>query len=293
MEPMDTRPKPFLKWAGGKARSAVTLAQLAPPFDGTYREPFMGSAAVFFAMQPARAVLSDANVDLVMCFQEVKRDPEAVMAALDKMVNTRDEFARIRGQGPQDLSAVERAARVIYLNKTSFRGLWRVNRGGQFNTPYGEYSRPYYNRETVLGASRALAGATIECADFESALDAATKGDFVYLDPPYVPETKWGDFRRYTAGQFDDTDHERLSRLMWAATERGVCVMLTNSDMPPVRRIYDGFEMAKMATRRDIHLMSSMRDSTDLVITNYVSETSRPATPADKRRSAKLIDVAG
>lgn len=262
--------RPFLKWAGGKARTADVLAAMAPAYSGTYREPFMGSAAVFFALEPARAVLSDANEELIVCFEQVQQDPEAVMVALDVMVNTREAYARVRSQDPRQLDAISRAARVIYLNKTSFRGLWRVNRRGEFNTPYGEYARPYYNRATILAASAALRRADIRLLDFGDAIAAAAPGDFVYLDPPYVPETRWGDFRRYTPGQFDDRDHVRLAERMWEATRRGVFVMMTNSDMPPVREIYDGFAFSSIATRRDIHLTSALRNSTDLVIRNYL-----------------------
>lgn len=278
---MGTRPRPFLKWAGGKARSADELARLAPDFSGKYFEPFMGSAAVFFALGPRRALLSDANDELVVCFQEVKRNPHDVMTVLDSMVNSRDEFARIRRQDPARLDPVLRAARVIYLNKTSFRGLWRVNRRGEFNTPYGEYRRPYYNPETLLVASEALQSADIARLDFGDAIAAAASGDFIYLDPPYVPETRWGDFRRYTAGQFDDRDHVRLARLMREATSRGVFLMLTNSDMPQVREIYSGFVFSSIPTRRDIHLTSSLRSSTDLVIRNFESgnDTSRDLQP--------------
>lgn len=260
----------FLKWAGGKARTADVLAALAPEYSGTYREPFLGSAAVYFALRPRAAVLSDANQDLIVCFQQVQRDPEAVMAALDAMVNTREEFARVRSQDPELLDAVSRAARVVYLNKTSFRGLWRVNRRGEFNTPYGEYQRPYYNRATILAASAALGQADIRVLDFGDAISAAAPGDFIYLDPPYVPETRWGDFRRYTPGQFDDRDHVRLAEHMWEATRRGIFVMMTNSDVPPVREIYEGFAFSSIATRRDIHLTPALRDSTDLVIRNYL-----------------------
>lgn len=279
---MESRARPFLKWAGGKARTAETLVTLAPESFETYREPFMGSAAVFFSLRPTKAVLSDANEDLVICFQEVQRDPDAVMDALNIMVNSREEFARIRRQDPSQLTRVSRAARVIYLNKTSFRGLWRVNRRGEFNTPYGEYSRPYYNRETLMSASRALEAAEVRHLDFEEALLAAVSGDFVYLDPPYVPETRWGDFRRYTAGQFDDRDHRRLATLMWDAARRGVLVMMTNSDTPSVRTIYEGFTIASIPSRRDIHLKSAMRESTDLVIRNYGLTSTATASPSTR-----------
>lgn len=230
----------------------------------------MGSAALFFELSPARAVLSDANEELVVCFQEVARDPHAVMDLLDEMPNTREYFHQVRKQDPANLSLVERAARVIYLNKTSFRGLWRVNRQGEYNVPYGEYNRPYYNRDTLLRASKALAVAEIEHADFGRAFQRAQAGDWIYADPPYVPETEWGDFKRYTPDQFHDEDHERLASLMREATARGIYVTVTNSDMPPVRKIFDGFAMGPLATRRDIHLDSTKRKSKDLVITNFV-----------------------
>lgn len=216
------------------------------------------------------AVLSDANEELVICFEEVRRDPHALMELLDAMPNTREFYHQVRKQDPAKLTLSERAARVIYLNKTSFRGLWRVNRQGEYNVPYGEYSRPYYNREALLRASKVLAVADVEHTDFADAFRRAREGDWIYADPPYVPETEWGDFKRYTPDQFHDEDHERLAELMREATERGVYVMVTNSDMPPVRRIFASFAIGPLATRRDIHLDSTKRKSKDLVITNYV-----------------------
>jgi len=259
----------FLKWAGGKTRYAATIAALAPPFDGTYWEPFMGSAAVFFEVSPERAVLSDANEELVICFQEVARDPNAVMALLDRMTNTREYFEIVRRRDPRTLTTAERAARVIYLNKTGFRGLWRVNKRGQFNVPYGAYDRPYYNQQRLLGASTALRSATVRHADYTDALAEAQPGDWVYLDPPYVPLGGYSDFKRYTAGQFHENDHLRLADAMRSASDRGVYVMLTNADTPEVRAMYDGFGMAHLPTRRDINLKASARASADLIVTNY------------------------
>ncbi len=229
----------------------------------------MGSGAVFFELAPDQAVLSDANEELVVCFREVAADPHAVMALLDDIPNTREDYLMVRGQDPRDLSDLERAARVIYLNKTGFRGLWRVNRSGGFNVPYGEYQRPYYNRDTLLRASKALGVADIKRADYADSLTEAQPGDWVYLDPPYVSDRVWGDFKRYTADQFPDDEHERLAELMREADARGVHLMLTNSDTPIVRKVFKGFKRRRLATRRDIHLKSAERDSTDLVITNY------------------------
>lgn len=262
--------KSFLKWAGGKTRYATTLVSLAPPYTGCYREPFLGSGAVFFELRPAAAVLSDANPELIACFSAVADDPHGVMKRLDGMPNNREYFETVRRQDPANLSVMERAARVIYLNKTSFRGLWRVNRRGEFNTPYGAYDRPYYNRENMLRAAKALTAAELLNCDFEEALNRAEPGDWVYLDPPYVPLGGWADFKRYTPGQFGEADHERLSGAMTRASARGVFVTMTNSDTPFVRDLFGKeFSMHLLATRRDINLQSAKRGSWDLVMTNY------------------------
>jgi DNA adenine methylase len=259
----------FIKWAGGKTRYATQLVAAAPPFTGRYWEPFMGSAAVFFELRPAKAVLSDANPELVACFQAVAAEPEAVMARLDAMVNTPEQFDLVRRQDPTGLDTIERAARVIYLNKTAFRGLWRVNRRGGFNAPYGAYDRPYYRRETLLEASQALAGADVRLCDFADALGEAAAGDWVFLDPPYLPEGGFADFKRYTSGQFRNADHERLAAEMHEASRRGVLLTMTNSDTDATRHIYAGFRWTRMATRRDINLRAAARASFDLVLTNY------------------------
>lgn len=267
---LKTGEKSFLKWAGGKTRYASTLVRIAPRFKGRYWEPFMGSAAVFFELQPSAATLADANEELVTCFRTVAADPHTVMATLDDMPNTREFHDQVRRQHPGELTEVERAARVIYLNKTSFRGLWRVNRRNEFNTPWGAYDRPYYNRETLLRASKALADVTIMAADFEATIDAARPGDWVYLDPPYVPLGGWADFKRYTSGQFEAEDHERLCEAMRRASDRGVFVTMTNSDTPFVEKLFgQHFKLLRLATRRDINIKSANRGSSDLIALNY------------------------
>ncbi|WFE26140.1 Dam family site-specific DNA-(adenine-N6)-methyltransferase [Solwaraspora sp. WMMD791] len=269
----------FLKWAGGKTRYATTIVTAAPPFTGTYREPFLGSGAVFFELAPERAVLSDANPELIVCFQVVAADPEAVMRLLDEQPNTAEHFAAMRRRSPADCSDLERAVRVIYLNKTAFRGLWRVNRRGEFNTPYGAYDRPYYDRRVLLDAARALRRAELRTGDFVDELDAAQAGDWVYLDPPYVPLGGWSDFKRYTSEQFGPHDHVRLRDAMVRAAQRGVWLTLTNSDTPFVRDLFGpDFSIARMATRRDINLQAANRRSWDLLITNY--ELPMPVGPA-------------
>jgi DNA adenine methylase len=260
----------FLKWAGGKTRTARLLASLAPR-EGyeIYFEPFCGSAAVFFALQPERAILADDNTDLIACLQQVAADPRAVMTHLDRWPNERAFFSEVRDWDPCELDPVVRAARVIYLNKTAFRGLWRVNRQGRFNTPYGEYDRPYYNRATLLAASAALKHAEIRHASFREILLKAEPGDWVYADPPYVPDRAWGDFTRYTAGRFGPSDQEGLADLLGQLDRDGVRWLLTNSNTKMIRTLYAGYKIQVIATRRDITLQAMDRESVDLVITNY------------------------
>ncbi|MER5771606.1 Dam family site-specific DNA-(adenine-N6)-methyltransferase [Streptomyces sp. NPDC001985] len=291
--------KSFLKWAGGKTRYADQLAAIAPPSYGRYIEPFMGSAALFFELGHPDASLSDANPELVICFQQVAEDPEKIMALLDDMPNNREFYNAERSKAAESLSDCARAARVIYLNKTGFRGLWRVNRKGGFNVPYGEYDRPYYNRSTLLAASAALRNADIRHRDFEAAVKDAQPGDWIYLDPPYIPLSQFSDFKRYTAGQFGEDDQRRLAAAMREASARGVHVAMTNSDTPLAREIFSDFRVARMATRRDINLQSKSRGSWDLVFTSYPcdlpGQTMPPAGPprAQKREDPALFTLRG
>ncbi len=264
-----TRGRSFLKWVGGKTRTAELIAGLAPAGYERYGEPFLGSGAVFFAARPAVATLSDLNEELVVCFQQVRDDPEGVMARLDGMDPGEDAFLRIRAQRPPELTPLQRAARVIYLNKTGFRGLWRVNAQGGFNVPYGRYDRPLYNRATVLGASAALAGARIRHADFAATIAEAGPGDWLFLDPPYVPAGGHSDFKRYTPGQFRAADHERLVEACRQATARGARFLLTNTNNDAARALYADFACHVIPTRRDVNLNTAKRVSSDLLVANY------------------------
>lgn len=275
----------FLKWAGGKTRYADQIVALAPPFEGRYFEPFMGSAAVFFELGANGASISDANPELVVCFQQVSHDPEKIMALLDEMPNTRDFYNKLRARDVAEMSDVERAARLIYLNKTGFRGLWRVNRKGQFNVPYGEYDRPYYNRKTLLSAADALQNVEIQHRDFTAALKESQAGDWVYLDPPYIPLGGWSDFKRYTPEQFGEEDQYRLAAAMSEAAERGVHVTMSNSETPLTREIFKDFHVTRMATRRDINLNSQRRESWDLIFTSGWAQRSEQASEDAVRSS--------
>lgn len=279
----------FLKWVGGKARTASALASLAPPEVNRYVEPFLGSAAVFFAVAPKRALLGDLNEELVVCFQHVRDEPEALMSLLKEMPNTPENFARIRSQNPASLSGIERAARVIYLNKTGFRGLWRVNKRGQFNVPYGAYDRPLFNPTTMRAASEALQVAGLVHGEFDELLSRCEPGDWVYLDPPYVPAGGYSDFKRYTSGQFRADDHERLAEMCRELDRREIPFLLTNTNNQEARKLYGGFDLHVLPTRRDLNLNSGKRLSTDLLVANYDVSAALAATLAAADADEELL----
>src|SRR5437016_6139383 len=201
---------PFVKWAGGKTSLLPELLKHVPGRLRRYHEPFVGGGALFFAVAPRRATLSDANGELVHCWRQVRDDVHGVLDALAGHVYERSRFEAVRALDPLRLSAAERAARFIYLNKTCFNGLWRVNRAGRFNVPIGRYKNPRFHDPTsLIGASHALRGVEIEHAPFEESLARTSPGDFVYLDPPYDPISPTASFASYTSGGFSWQDQRR------------------------------------------------------------------------------------
>src|SRR5207249_1876426 len=176
---------PFLKWAGGKAQLLTQLSPFFPNEFGTYLEPFLGGGAVFFHLRPDRAILADSNPELINVFQVVRDDPEGLLAALDRHCPHRKSetyFYKVRKQNPAELSVVERAARTIFLNKTCYNGLWRVNARGVFNVPFGGYENPtLYDPENIAGANALLPGKIATVGDYRDSGQYAGKGDFVYF----------------------------------------------------------------------------------------------------------------
>lgn len=234
---------PIVKWAGGKRSVLPQLLALVPPRFSTYYEPFLGGGAFFLALEPDRAVIGDANCELIAAYAAVRDEPEAVMAALDRMqpyVRDRDFYYWVRSQDPSALPPAERAARFIFLNKTCYNGLYRVNRAGAFNVPFGRYTRPpiLYDRANLERVSQLFRRAELRCADFALTVESAGEEDFVYLDPPYVPLTRTANFTKYTSGDFDAADQRRLAEVVHRLTGRGCRVLLSNSDMPLVRELY-------------------------------------------------------
>lgn len=244
----------------------------------------MGSAALFFAAEPKEALLADLNEDLVICFQEMARNHQAIIDRLKRMPNRKDFFLAVRKQNPSRMSRVQRAARVIYLNKTCYGGLWRVNRNGEFNAPYGNHERPTYSAKVMAEAGRLLGRATIRHQSFEATLAVTRQSDWVYLDPPYIPAGGYADFNRYTAGQFRIEDHKRLVECCRDLDGRGVPFLLTNTNNVAARRLYSGFRMYELMTKRDIASNAERRPSSDLVVSNYRLSNDAPVIPLQRQR---------
>lgn len=263
-----TSARPIVKWAGGKQALAARLVARFPADYDRYFEPFVGGASVFLALGPARAVLCDRNRWLVETYEAVRDDAPRVAAALRRLPNTREDFLRIRAMDPRRLSPVRRAAQLVYLNKTCFRGLFRVNREGRFNVPYGAYARRYFDPANLLLFAERLRAAELRSGDFEEGLEGVTARDFVYLDPPYYKQGGYADFDRYTDTPFREPDHERLAGLCRALDARGVRFLLSQSDTPFVRRLYAGFRVERIAARREIQLRAARRDQVELVVSN-------------------------
>lgn len=258
--------RPFIKWAGGKQALVAELVARFPARFDRYFEPFLGGGAVFFSLRPGRAVLADHNRWLLDTYRAVRWSWRRVVAELDALPNTRRDYLEIRARDPWSLDLAGRAAQFIYLNKTCFRGLYRVNRDGRFNVPYGEYDRRTHDPDHLRSAAGALRGVELRCGDFEQALKDVTRRDFVYLDPPYVKFGGHADFNRYTETQFREDDHRRLADLCRHLARRGVQWAVSQSDTDLVRRLFDGFPMERIAARREINLDSSRRNVAELVI---------------------------
>ena len=196
--------KPILKWAGGKTQLLGELCAKVPSHYGKYIEPFFGGGALFFALEPEHAVLADSNPELINMYREVASNAEQVIIYLEQYENTSERFYEVRALDWAQLPPAEAAARMIFLNKTCFNGLYRVNKKGQFNVPFGRYKNPKIcDRAAILAASRVLSRAEIICGDYLDVLEHhAAAGDLIFLDPPYLPISAYADFKRYTKEQF-------------------------------------------------------------------------------------------
>jgi DNA adenine methylase len=271
-----TRSRPFLKWVGGKWAVAPQIARLLPHHTRkrVYREPFLGGGGVFFYLHPERAFLSDALAELVVTYQLVQK---RVAEVIDRLVALRashsaDQFYAVRRLFNQarDAPAVDRAAWFIYLNKTCFNGLYRTNRAGSFNVPLGRYAASaVVDPPALRRASAALANAVVARAPFDQVLVEAQPGDVIYFDPPYAPLSETSSFSAYTTERFSLEDHERLAAVFRELDERGCLLALSNRDTPEVRRLYRGYDVARVLTLRTVgRTLASRGQVADLLVRN-------------------------
>jgi DNA adenine methylase len=261
--------RPFVKWAGGKQALAKKLIEYFPDKFNTYYEPFVGGGSVFLTYQPEDAVIADYNNWLIDTYKAIRDDWKKVAKKLEKMPNTKEGFLKIRSICPSKLNLTERAAHFIYLNKTCFRGLFRVNREGQFNVPYGEYDRRYFDPDNLNSASIMLKNVSIRTGDFETCLHDVSKRDFIYFDPPYYKFGGYSEFNRYTKLQFKENDQIRLAALCREFDKKSILWALSNSNTTFIRKLYNGYTIHEINARREINLSSQNRNIKELLITNY------------------------
>jgi DNA adenine methylase len=276
-----TPAKPIVKWPGGKGKLLKHLLPLVPEFTGMYHEPFMGGGALFFALASVGRIslahLGDVSPLLVRTYQAVAKDPEGVIRYLSGQTNTEEAYyaARVRLNKMLDNLDVEDPAEVaaltVYLNKTCFNGLFRVNGKGKFNASWGKYKDPKFCvPENLRAASRAFGMATIRLESFEGVCRRAIPGDFVYFDPPYVPRNTSEDFTEYTSEGFKLHDHQTLSQIFMSLALKGVKAMASNSDVPLVRELYRSFRITEIQANRVINSKASNRGKVpEVIICNW------------------------
>jgi len=282
--------QPFLKWAGGKTQLLGHVARFLPPAFGAYAEPFVGSGALFFFLRKTRgqfpAFLSDFNPELANCYAMVRDRVEELIPLLSAFEEKHcaEQYYDVRRQKPDALDGLSRAARLIYLNKTCFNGLYRVNSDGEFNVPMGSYVRPRVCDESALrAASVALQGSRIASTDFAETQDHVRRGDFVYFDPPYHPISRTSSFTGYAVSStasgssdrdrrasFDIEEQQRLAALFESLDKRGCLLMLSNSESAPIREFYARYNIQTVEARRAINCDGTKRGVIyEIVVTNY------------------------
>ena len=278
---INAKPKPFVKWVGGKRQllKQFRVLGLYPPEDfnpmtNTYYEPFVGGGAVFFDLLPKSAELSDLNNELVTTYNVIKNNVDELIDSLNRHIYDKEYYLKVRAQKIEELSDIEVASRFIFLNRTGFNGLYRVNKSGQFNVPFGRYNNPRIcDEENLRRVSDALQDVTIKHQDYKYILKTAKKGDFIYLDPPYYPINTTSSFTSYTAESFLEKEQTELRDTFVKLHKQGCFVMLSNSDTPLINELYSGFDgvtINKITAGRAINSKGSGRGKiTEVLVTNY------------------------
>ncbi|CAG0968848.1 MAG: Dam family site-specific DNA-(adenine-N6)-methyltransferase [Candidatus Methanoperedens sp.] len=268
--------KPFLRWAGGKTRVANFLEEHLPPNftnGNRYYEPFLGAGSLFFRLNPINATLSDNNKNLIECYKAVQEHPKLIAKYLKQHLsnNCKDYYYKMRDKYNDSSPSIVKAALFIYLNKTCFNGIWRVNKKGQFNVPYGYKEHPSLpTRDGLVNLSNALSKADVVHRDYKDIIKYAEKGDFVYFDPPYPPLNGTSYFTNYTMEGFDKNDHAELASLANILDKNGCNLMISNADIPFIRSLYEGkFILHELDVIRFIRADGKRYKVQELVITNY------------------------
>jgi DNA adenine methylase len=270
--------KPFLKWVGGKRQLVPDIkAKYLPLVYETYYEPFVGAGALFLDLCPSSAVINDTNLELINCYLTIRNSVEELIVSLRSHHNEKAYYYQIREWDRQpdygQRSAIDRAARIIFLNKTCYNGLFRVNGKGQFNAPFGRYKSPKILDEAVLRAvSNYLNKSQVKILnlDFQEVVQLATKGDFIYFDPPYDPVSSTASFTSYGAKGFNQAEQIRLQETFTHLTERGCQVLLSNSHTPFILDLYQNYRIEKIAASRAINSNALKRGKIDeVLVMNY------------------------
>lgn len=271
--------QPFTKWTGGKRKLIPKLKELMPETYGNYYEPFIGGGALFFELCPRVAIINDFNEELINCYIQIKENPIKLIEILKihKEKNSKEYYLEIRGLDRTDkfkeLSKVERAARIMYMLRVDFNGLYRVNSKNQFNVPYGNYANPkIVDEELINNISNYLNtyDITMTSGDFEDSVSTVKEGDFVYFDPPYIPLNETSSFTSYTHEGFSYEDQVRLRNIVRRLTEKGVKVMVSNSSSKLTIDLYEEFNIHYVEVSRTNGAKSSSRGIIkEVIITNY------------------------
>lgn len=270
--------QPFVKWVGGKRQLIDEIEPLLPERFSTYCEPFLGGGAVLFHLQPSKAIVNDLNEDLIIVYETIRDDLEDLIASLKKHENNSDYYYKIRDldrdkKAYKKMSKVEKASRILYLNKTCYNGLFRVNSAGEFNVPFGNYKSPnIVNEPTLRAVSQYLSKRNIQffSKDYDEVLRKLRKGTFVYLDPPYDPVSDTSSFTGYNKGGFDKEEQIRLKECCDRLNEKGIRFMLSNSNTNFIRELYKEYEIVIVSARRNINSDSKKRgEIEEVIVRNY------------------------
>ena len=260
---------PILKWAGGKRQLIPELINFIPRQFNNYVEPFVGGGALYFYLARKNSIINDSNLEIINLYKEISKNPEAIVEGLKSYKNTEDFFYNLRKIIPK--TKLGKAIRTIYLNRTCFNGLYRVNKKGEFNVPFGKYKNVnFVDENNLILASKLLKKSKIYNKDYKYILkNHCKRGDLVFLDPPYIPISKFSDFKRYTKEQFQLNDQVELSEFYKTLDKKGCYLILTNSNHEIIKKLYNDFKIKIIKTKRNINSKASKRTGEDIIITNF------------------------